>query len=281
MKRAFTLIELLVVIAIIAILAAILFPVFAQAKRAAKNSVFLSNVKQVGLSDLMYGADSDDTFPLAWQNTDPTGNGYWSWQGALQPYSKNWGVFTNPQMAPPSGDQFYWQRLLYFGGLPRAEAIQTAGRVPYYTSSFLGTNVKSEGLMGGGGGYSYLDPGVGGASQTSVADPAGSVMISEAGNFDYWVGEYADSNPFTFCSSWGAGWSPYGDNYTIAGPTATTRPKTAVRSGVAGCYIPDGMTTYVAVDGHAKAEDYRGKVMAKQQLPDGTYAFVKFWPQGF
>lgn len=62
---AFTLIELLVVIAIIAILAAILFPVFAQAKLAAKKTVALSNVKEIGTGTQIYLADSDDTFPLA------------------------------------------------------------------------------------------------------------------------------------------------------------------------------------------------------------------------
>ena len=61
-KKAFTLIELLVVIAIIAILAAILFPVFAQAKEAAKKTACLSNEKQLALGILMYNNDSDDTF---------------------------------------------------------------------------------------------------------------------------------------------------------------------------------------------------------------------------
>src|SRR5882724_7645389 len=61
-KRAFTLIELLVVIAIIAILAAILFPVFAQAKLAAKKTVALSGTKQIALASFMYGGDFDDTY---------------------------------------------------------------------------------------------------------------------------------------------------------------------------------------------------------------------------
>ena len=63
-KQAFTLIELLVVIAIIAILAAILFPVFAQAKAAAKKTQDLSNVKQIGLGLTMYAGDSDDVLPM-------------------------------------------------------------------------------------------------------------------------------------------------------------------------------------------------------------------------
>ncbi len=62
-KSGFTLVELLVVIAIIAILAAILFPVFAQTKEAAKKSVGVQNIKQLGLAYAMYETDYDDTFP--------------------------------------------------------------------------------------------------------------------------------------------------------------------------------------------------------------------------
>jgi prepilin-type N-terminal cleavage/methylation domain-containing protein len=65
LKRAFTLIELLVVIAIIAILAAILFPVFAQAKVAAKKTKAISNVKQTATSVLLYTGDHDDVMPFA------------------------------------------------------------------------------------------------------------------------------------------------------------------------------------------------------------------------
>lgn len=83
-NRAFTLIELLVVIAIIAILAAILFPVFAQAKVAAKKTQALSSVKQLGLSSIMYAGDYDDHFAQS-----EAGDGSDNWATATFPYIKN------------------------------------------------------------------------------------------------------------------------------------------------------------------------------------------------
>jgi len=100
--RAFTLIELLVVIAIIAILAAILFPVFAQAKVAAKKAADTSNLKQLALAELMYSGDYDDTFALGdtyANGLTPTGNynDYWlTWRELIFPYVKNGqGVVTD------------------------------------------------------------------------------------------------------------------------------------------------------------------------------------------
>ncbi len=96
MKRAFTLIELLVVIAIIAILAAILFPVFAQAKEAAKKTTAISGIKQYGTASAIYGSDSDDCFPLGFgARPDNT----WGWN-VVHPYPTGWfsdpGVWTLP-----------------------------------------------------------------------------------------------------------------------------------------------------------------------------------------
>jgi len=118
-RRAFTLIELLVVIAIIAILAAILFPVFAQAKEAAKKTQSLSNSKQMGTGMIVYTTDVDDQFALGWSrradgsyrygtvHPTPAGTvltGGWndpviveqnktSWANSMQPYTKSWALY--------------------------------------------------------------------------------------------------------------------------------------------------------------------------------------------
>ncbi len=102
MKRAFTLIELLVVIAIIAILAAILFPVFAQAKLAAKQSRSLSEMRQLSMSVMMYAGDADDYFvPASARSTNPADTPT-IWTEGLLPYVKNTAIF----VAPDSGGAF-------------------------------------------------------------------------------------------------------------------------------------------------------------------------------
>ncbi len=132
-ETAFTLIELLVVIAIIAILAAILFPVFAQAKLAAKKTTDLSNIKQIGTSQQIYVSDYDDHFAMAitkdpipvaiakppdynqlgsdkaWTWTgDPDDqnpvNIYWSYGQTSFPYHKNMQIFRSPNSPNSSGN---------------------------------------------------------------------------------------------------------------------------------------------------------------------------------
>ena len=97
MRRGFTLIELLVVIAIIAILAAILFPVFAKAREKARQTSCLSNAKQLGLAFMQYTQDYDETFPFQyWDGTawQPAASGYWG--GEIMPYVKNSQIFRCP-----------------------------------------------------------------------------------------------------------------------------------------------------------------------------------------
>jgi prepilin-type N-terminal cleavage/methylation domain-containing protein/prepilin-type processing-associated H-X9-DG protein len=117
----FTLIELLVVIAIIAILAAILFPVFAKARAQARKTVGISNLKELGLATMMYVQDYDERFPYYnWgvMSCSEVGTGgssisgdspafeYYSaaaWCNSLQPYVKNLGIFQDPS------DKHQWQ----------------------------------------------------------------------------------------------------------------------------------------------------------------------------
>ncbi len=113
-SAAFTLIELLVVIAIIAILAAILFPVFAQARESARAISCLSNIKQLGLGMVMYAQDYDESFPGsrmycvdkttgqvvtgsgACLNTQGSDDNVFGWHSAIKPYVKNYQLHTCP-----------------------------------------------------------------------------------------------------------------------------------------------------------------------------------------
>ena len=106
-RRGFTLIELLVVIAIIAILAAILFPVFAKAREKARQASCLSNLKELGLSVLMYVQDYDEFFPwFYWPATghvvsgwEPQTGNYITWAELIHPYVKNGQVYQCPNKA--------------------------------------------------------------------------------------------------------------------------------------------------------------------------------------
>ncbi|HLV80802.1 MAG TPA: prepilin-type N-terminal cleavage/methylation domain-containing protein [Chthonomonadaceae bacterium] len=107
-RKGFTLIELLVVIAIIAILAAILFPVFAQAREQARKTSCLSNLKQIGLATMMYVQDYDETFmwqPWPGQQCPdwylPICQPQYGFWDTLQPYVKNQGLFSCPSNSDP------------------------------------------------------------------------------------------------------------------------------------------------------------------------------------
>ena len=205
LRRAFTLIELLVVIAIIAILAAILFPVFAQAKEAAKKTTALSNVKQTGTAHIMYSADYDDFFALGYHNGGPPGNEGQAWINTVFPYTRNLDIFTSPGAAITNRNSwsYYYQQL---GVIPRA--ILVGGRpdmtVDYYLGHATGlqatavnmNGVAYDGVFGwaidgprpGWWGNTVHNNAVGGStpslSSSSVARPSETVMVWEANLFE-------------------------------------------------------------------------------------------------
>lgn len=103
-RRAFTLIELLVVIAIIAILAAILFPVFAQAREKARQTSCVSNLKQLGTAAQMYNQDYDGLWVPPYKYQGPNGcNDLDWWDDLLQPYAKNRQIAICPSRKFPVG----------------------------------------------------------------------------------------------------------------------------------------------------------------------------------
>jgi prepilin-type N-terminal cleavage/methylation domain-containing protein/prepilin-type processing-associated H-X9-DG protein len=127
MRRGFTLIELLVVIAIIAILAAILFPVFAKAREKARQSSCLSNVKQLTLAMLSYAQDSDEVMPR--NVTSSTGGATYTiaWdQFAVQPYIKNTQILKCPS---DTGGESYGYSQYIGGGYNVAQSVSMASIV--------------------------------------------------------------------------------------------------------------------------------------------------------
>jgi len=121
---AFTLIELLVVIAIIAILAAILFPVFAQAREKARQASCLSNMKQLGLGITMYAQDYDDALVPGQQDNGASATPrYLYWGTLIQPYLKNFDVMWCPSFAKPVVDGW---------------TINEQAQIPHYGLNFLG-----------------------------------------------------------------------------------------------------------------------------------------------
>ncbi len=126
MKRGFTLIELLVVIAIIAILAAILFPVFAKAREKARQTACLSNIKQLMLGALMYVQDYDEVFP-----PDGEGNPNMGFIDSLNPYIKNTQLWVCPSLRTQP-----WRQGCGCGGFP----ANTGGWTGTYQRSICASN---------------------------------------------------------------------------------------------------------------------------------------------
>ena len=105
-RRGFTLIELLVVIAIIAILASILFPVFARARAKARQAACMSNVKQIGLAMMQYAQDYDESLPV--YNYDTGGDVWVYWMQEVMPYMKNTQILVCPDRKVQRSGTDWW-----------------------------------------------------------------------------------------------------------------------------------------------------------------------------
>lgn len=167
-KQAFTLIELLVVIAIIAILAAILFPVFASAKEAARKTQSLSNLRQISSAWLMYSADVDDMVMRVSTPGEPGKRYYW------------WGSFDGSNLRSEEGLLFPYTK---------SKGIQQDPSFPNRLRTALG-------LTGYGYNYAYLSPADYPAptyeeiaipvSQSQIQQPADTVTFASAARINNW-----------------------------------------------------------------------------------------------
>jgi len=193
--RAFTLIELLVVIAIIAILAAILFPVFAQAKASAKVSTATSQIKQLALALPMYSTDYDDMavyeYGTSYQHTD-------TWVGDVFPYVKNRQIFFDPLKKDPGGDDFadpFYPGYVYKWQWVTTFSLNTDG----YSRSWGGTCESIN--WGQANGVRSL---------TAIESPAERLAIAPTryANLNYsWMRFFARNASWPYIDEYATGWS--------------------------------------------------------------------------
>lgn len=221
-QRAFTLIELLVVIAIIAILVAILFPVFAQAREKARSASCLSNFKQLSVGMLMYLSDYDQTFPPAdiRQRGQARPDDRILWPRAIEPYTKNYEIFRCP--AAFEDPWFMWSKTTndYEDNWPTANApygtFKAASwyywsRMPNagYNYHYLARDVDCSGYFSNLNGMGKPSTPI---SDADVKSPAATVMLVDTKN----VG--SNNAPF----GGGIGWY---ESFMAESPAAVTAPR--------------------------------------------------------
>ncbi|MGO8672778.1 MAG: DUF1559 domain-containing protein [Capsulimonadaceae bacterium] len=226
-NKGFTLIELLVVIAIIAILAAILFPVFAQAREKARQIACINNLKQIGLATLQYNQDYDDYFyahrynlpsgvtnPLLQENggpvpdtvltaTKPFASGKEFWISMLQPYTKSYGVFLCPDS--PTGWTGYNTDGNSCGGYPTNEAISGCKGVGYGGEDSYGHN---DVFLSPAGAFNTSNGAPQPISLEMVARPSSTIMVVDA---SYYGAAFDVDNMSGQLLNYGGQYNPAGD----------------------------------------------------------------------
>jgi prepilin-type N-terminal cleavage/methylation domain-containing protein/prepilin-type processing-associated H-X9-DG protein len=257
-SRGFTLIELLVVIAIIAILAAILFPVFAQAREKARAISCVSNMKEVSLSVLMYVQDYDETYPQAsfWNTSQgfPSGYNLWSGVNVTQPYIKNKQVLLCPDDNPGTVDASI-KTALGPTRPPVGSSYMPNAMTTYYSGETAFGMANPVGIFSMDQTYSYGPP-MSPTSLAAVNHPAECVMLSE-GKRDlqnWWCGSpNYENNETDWCF-----YSNIGiyDQYEIV--DFAFAPQLAVSIPYDARLIPvwhkhTGLSNFAFTDGHTKA----------------------------
>jgi len=213
-RFGFTLIELLVVIAIIAILAAILFPVFAKAREKARQTACLSNMKQIGTALMMYSQDADETLPLRWGTTNPVTNVQSTWKNALVPYIKNRDVFRCT--SNPAAEQ--WDE-----PGQRSSRPDSTDHFPAGYNMFLPDGITVH-VRSGAAGTAYPQPLAG------VDEPANSLIIVESS----WI--WPDIGPwFAYQEP-----APTSNNKVVPGPSSWNSGHSKNRGNI------------IYMDGHVK-----------------------------
>lgn len=261
--RGFTLIELLVVIAIIAILAAILFPVFARAKEQTQKTICTSNMKQMATAQLLYTNDHDDMFALNFVRVDANYPNPFnisgtvrtaSWHNLIQPYAKSWGVNVC-QSYPPftRANPAFRDPFIGFAMAPRSELYGRNFWIDtYYTR---GRSAMWQGIAG-----SFRDNGwtpnvtdTPSLRATEIYDQTRATLVLEATAPDMWLARNGappvrDSTFSYYIVSW---YSGYGSQ-TI-GPLG--RHMMRRRNYIS--YLTDpGQIVTIYADGSAKVADF-------------------------
>jgi prepilin-type N-terminal cleavage/methylation domain-containing protein/prepilin-type processing-associated H-X9-DG protein len=161
--KGFTLVELLVVIAIIAILAAILFPVFARAREKARTTSCISNLKQMGIACISYAQDYDEKMPSVYRWGGSTYL-YW-WEDLVQPYTRSYQLFVCPSNQPTMTVTQYRPPIV----TPGSGVIQYPELASSYAMPDMGVD-----------NYNNIIPPVPGSSLSQIQDPVGTIFICDA-----------------------------------------------------------------------------------------------------